>query len=204
MGHLAQALPPVIIGAVAIPRAIGIDGRTWVRSSGIALICFGIVSGFWAHDYLHYVRARQSGNDYEEIVAGRDTLLAPREQARLVRDVSEIVSAESKNSGDILLAPHWPGFYPLLGRKSPVRETYFLHKSTDEHQRDLIQELKGADLKGAIIGDIALDGRDDLRFRNTHPLVWAFILENFRMIPTDRLPENYRLFRPNPQGCPQR
>ncbi|MGD9819627.1 MAG: hypothetical protein AB7V04_13145, partial [Desulfomonilaceae bacterium] len=196
MGHVAQALPPAIIVAIAIPRALNIDRWKFTKLAGIAAIILGIFSGLWAHDYFHYIRHALAGNPYEQILIGKDTLLIKPDMATLVRNVGSIVHESSETGNDVFVAPHWPGFYPMLNRKSPVWETYFLFKSTDEHQRRMIARMRNLRLKLVIVGDIALDGREDLRFRNTHALVWDFIVENFHRLHSDRLPENFSLFKP--------
>ena len=196
IGHLAQVLPPAIIAAIAIPKALNIDNWKFTKFAGIGAIILGIFSGAWAHDYFHYVRHGLAGNPYEQIRMGTDILLVKPDMASLVRSVGAMVNESSETANDVFIAPHWPGFYPLLNRNSPVWETYFLFKSTDEHQHRMIVQMRNSKLKLLIVGDIALDGRDELRFRNTHALVWKYIVENFREFHSDKLPENLSLFKP--------
>jgi len=196
MGHLAQVLPPAIIAAIAIPKALNIDRWKFTKLAGIGAIILGIFSGSWAHDYLHYFRHGLAGTPYERILVGKDILIVKPDIATLVRNVGAIVNENSETANDVFVAPHWPGFYPLLNKKSPVWETYFLFKSTDEHQRRMIAQMRNSKLKLLIVGDIALDGRDELRFRNTHALVWKYIVENFRAFHSDKLPQNFSLFKP--------
>ena len=46
----------------------------------------------------------------------------------------------------------------------------------------MISELKTHNVQWVILGDIALDGRDDLRFRNTHNLLWQYLMESFKPV----------------------
>jgi len=39
-----------------------------------------------------------------------------------------------------------------------------------------------ADIRFVILQDVAVDGRDDLRFRNTHPLMQRYIDERFERV----------------------
>ena len=47
-----------------------------------------------------------------------------------------------------------------------------------------IERIKKANPGLVVVWDYALDGNEDLRFRNTHPLVDRFFQDNF-----DRLPD---------------
>lgn len=194
MGHLAQTLQPFLIGVVAIPCAFGIEKNKWITPVMTLIMCTGIFSGLWAHDYYHYFQAQRSNNEFIKYQVGSDLLLLNPGQTQLMDNVARIVTENSEKSDDVLIAPHWPGFYPVLNRKSPVWEIYFVFPSTEAKQRRMISEMEKANLKVIIIGDVPLDGRDDLRFKNTHPLLWAYMLSNFEAKPADGLPDNYKLF----------
>jgi hypothetical protein len=42
--------------------------------------------------------------------------------------------------------------------------------------------------------DLPLDGREELRFRNTHPLTYRYILENFDPLDVSQNP-SYQIFQ---------
>jgi hypothetical protein len=46
-----------------------------------------------------------------------------------------------------------------------------------------------------ILGDVALDRREALRFRHTHSFVWLFLMQNFVPVETKGLPPEYQLLR---------
>ena len=43
--------------------------------------------------------------------------------------------------------------------------------------------MKAASPAFLLVMDAALDGRDELRFRNTHPLVQRYIEQNYKAVP---------------------
>ena len=49
-------------------------------------------------------------------------------------------------------------------------------------QREMIARLKERQLAWVIHCDVPLDGRDDLRFRRSHALMWAYIEQHFTPI----------------------
>lgn len=194
MGHLAQAVPPFLIGIVAIPYAFGIEKNKWITPVMTLIVCTGIFSGLWAHDYYHYFQARRANNHFIQHKVGSDLLLINPGQAQLMDSVAKIVAGRSEKADDVLIAPHWPGFYPVLNRKSPVWELYFLFPATEASQKRMIKDMEAANVKIIILGDVDLDGRDELRFQNTHPLLWTHILSKFEPTPAEGLPNNYKLF----------
>ncbi len=81
--------------------------------------------------------------------------------------------------------PGWqcrPGAYPLLGRKSPMWEIYAIFPRSEGFQQMEIERIKAANPGFVLIFDFPLDGREALRFRNTHPLIHQYILDNFELL----------------------
>lgn len=194
MGHLAQVMPPLAIGLISIPNVLGIDRIKTVRISMILFIIAGIFSGLWAHDYYHYLKGKQAGHHFQEVGIGRDILLVSSDQARLMENMRQILETRPENVRDAFFAPHWPGMYPALNRKSPVWEIYFFYAATQKQQSRMISDMEKSDLRVVIVGDEAVDGRDECRFMITHPQVWDFITRNFQEVRNAGLPPGYHLF----------
>ena len=94
----------------------------------------------------------------------------------------------------LFVAPVLPGLYPTLGRRSPVYNTYPVYPETDEGQSRVIAELEAAGVRCALLVDFALDGREELRYRNTHPRVWQFHETEFDPVPVPGLPEGQQMY----------
>ncbi len=120
--------------------------------------------------------------------------------ATLIDNVRLIAEKRVGKGEGLLIAPHWPGFYALLERKSPLWDIYFLYPETESRQNAIILRLRQENVNWAILGDVALDGRGDLRFRNTHRLVWEYLMDEFEAIRVDGLPSNYQLLRRKSPG----
>ena len=70
-------------------------------------------------------------------------------------------------------------------------DIYFLFPETKERQKQIIEELDKKNVNWVILGDVPLDNRDELRFKNTHALVWQQLMQNFEVVET--LPYNHQL-----------
>jgi hypothetical protein len=64
---------------------------------------------------------------------------------------------------------------------------------------DIISDLIEHNVNWVILADVPLDGRDELRFRHTHPLVWQYIVTAFEPIEASGLPHNQKLFHRDTQ-----
>ncbi|MCH8839023.1 MAG: hypothetical protein IIA60_14720 [Candidatus Marinimicrobia bacterium] len=62
-------------------------------------------------------------------------------------------------------------------------EIYPLFPRSQAFEQAEIERIKTARLGFALVLDRPLDGRGELRFRNTHPLTYQYILDHFERLP---------------------
>lgn len=62
-------------------------------------------------------------------------------------------------------------------------EIYALFPRSEGFQQLEIERIKAANPGFILIFDLALDGRDELRFRNTHAFIYQYVLDNFKLLP---------------------
>jgi hypothetical protein len=115
-------------------------------------------------------------------------MLLPRYHAQVLVSAHTLTTNLAKADEPILFAPHMPGLYPFTGRLSPTKQIYFIFPATPEEDRALLAEIERAGVQWVMLHDYALDGRDDLRFRATNPIVFDFFRKNFEPVPIDTLP----------------
>lgn len=101
------------------------------------------------------------------------------------RYISENLMANDEN---IAFIPHTPGLYPATNRICPLYQSYFILPSSEAEQDATIQQLNGKRVNWILLQDIALDGRDDLRFGNTDKKVFKFIMQNFEPVLLEGMP----------------
>ena len=103
----------------------------------------------------------------------------------------------AKNGRSFLATPFWPGAYALLERKAPTWEIYALFPRSPAFEQAEITRLHAADPGFVLVFDFPLDGRDDLRFRNTHPLLNQYIITHFERVPASDMPF-YQIYKAIP------
>ena len=191
LGHLAQAIHPFLLGVIALPLLV--KGR-YVRLLAALPLAMVVV--------LSMATALVVTPRFQKILAPEEAftkldvhgvpLRVYTSTANLIHGVERV--AQRVGEGEqLLIAPHWPGFYPLLERKSPLREIYFLFPETEARQRQMIRELEAQNVTWIILGDVPLDGRDALRFRHTHPLLWDYFQTHYQPVQAEGLPDNYQV-----------
>jgi hypothetical protein len=193
--HLVMGIFPFIIGVLAMPVA---KSKQRQARTGLVAGMLGMsVATVGYSDAMASPHVRKALGDPDFVpvnIRGDDIFVTP-DLAQLITVVQRISSNLVGPGETMLIAPHWPGFYPILCRKSPTREIYFLFPLSVEQQQNTILKLKEQNTNWVILGDIALDGRDDLRFRNTHSLLWKHFQIEFEEVPVAGLPQNYQLVR---------
>jgi hypothetical protein len=192
--HYAQCVHPILLGLFALPAAFGWSARRAVLvpawSAAAALVAFFLLE---SHPLLRpYAFGRPEARFTEHAVAGEMLLLPPARAAyfrKLERAVAEHVGDDA-----LFVAPSRPGLYPLLGKRSPSWWIYFfVPDAEDAAQRELIGELEDTDW--ALVVDVPVGQREELRFERSHPLVWSHLTDEFRPVPTPELPDDHLLLR---------
>jgi hypothetical protein len=142
-----------------------------------------------------YEKWKAKSSPYAQVRIQGDSLWVPETTAKTIEGLFSMERNYFSLGGEIMAAPHLPGAHSLLGRKSPLRQTYFFFPETEERQRTMITEMDEKNVRWVILGEGTLDGREDLRFRNTHPLVWRHIMDAFEPVPGETLPGGYKLHK---------
>ncbi|MGO9605593.1 MAG: hypothetical protein ACLQAT_19765 [Candidatus Binataceae bacterium] len=94
-----------------------------------------------------------------------------------------------------IATPFWPGAYAALGRRSPLWEIYALLPRSVAFQQAEIARIKTADPGFVVVVDFPLDGRDELRFHDTHPLIDQYIRDHFVPLTGYTQDPHYRLYK---------
>jgi hypothetical protein len=67
-----------------------------------------------------------------------------------------------------------------------------------DKQEEMVAQMKIKQVQYIVLGDVKLDGREDLRFIHTHEIMYKEIQEHYRPIEFKGFPENYQVFQRNP------
>jgi hypothetical protein len=182
--HLAQSMMPLLLLAVLAvnPSPWSIVASGVAAAGSIALTAGELRPTFWWSTRRHVVRRR--------VARGGSIPLRP-DQDRLL-DVVENLRSE----GDSVLAvPVLAWVYAVLGLRSPVYDTFCVYPANASEQEQMLAEVRRAGVTLAVVFDLALDDREELRFAETHPRVWRWLCNEFEAVPTPGLGANMIILR---------
>ncbi|ULU25929.1 hypothetical protein [Dyella terrae] len=173
--HLALGIMPTLIGLCVLA---GISS-SWKRTLILLPLCaLSLLAMLPDHQGWKCMGARNC----PRITIGKDQLRADR---RTVDDVTLFLKLQhdfAPNGRSAFVTPMQPGVNALLGTKSPTLEIYTAWPRTEAFQREEIARLDAAKPGFVLIWDVALDNREELRYKNTHPLIDDYIKANFEPV----------------------
>ena len=192
VGHLAQAILPCLIGIFVYPRSPRVRVITqWLGVPAIVLATLYAVAPLHA-GYLFRV---QTG--WVPVNVRGDRLWMSPDNASTVQEIQKLARRYLGPGETLLSVPVWPGAYALLGLRSPVYEIYPLVPRSDGFQDQEIDRLAHANPHLILFNDIAVDGRADLRYPNTHPRIWNYITTHYRRIAVPTENPQLKVYIPN-------
>lgn len=188
--HFAQSIQPTLLASVGL--LLWLAERR--RAAAIALATLGggatLLAALENNPQLNHV----GRVELVEAPLGPDTLRMLPAQADYFARLQAVVGAKVGADERLFIAPSRPSFYPLFAKRSPSWWIYFFVKGADEEeQQELLRELAG--VEWVLIVDEAIAKLEELRFRNSYPLVWRHIEANYRRVPTPSLEPNHVLLR---------
>lgn len=186
VGHLAQGIFPLLVGCLAWLAA----RAPRIRWTFAALLCAASLATMASYHPGWQCRAATACVDTE--IAGHTLRIDP-ETAQAVRLLREMDTRYTPAAEPFIAAPFWPGAYALLQRRSPLWEIYAVVPRSPAFEEAEIERLVQARPRFAVVFDLALDGREELRYRNTHPLLYSYIQENFDRVPYPQVP-SYEIY----------
>lgn len=187
--HLAQGIFPLLIGCFALSwnRHALIRWPLGIATAAVSLSVTLPLQPGW-------ICQVSDEGCLETRVAGDVLNATPNDASHL--EILEILAERYSAGGrSFVVTPFWPGAYAALRRKSPIYEIYALFPRNEPFQELEIEKIKKADPGFVFVIDVAVDGRESLRFRNTHSLIDRFFRENFQRLSDadlERLPVNAR------------
>lgn len=187
IGHLAQGVFPMLVGSLALLSLCSARLK-WT----LALVLCG--SSLWVmHVFQPGWYCLTSKQCVSVEISGSQLKVDPgtANDIALLRTLAEEFAP---NGRSFVATPFWPGAYALLERRSPMWEIYALFPRSAAFENREIERIKASNPGFVFVLDLPLDGREELRSRNTHPLTHQFILENFDPVEASQDPA-YQIFK---------
>ncbi|SFO03728.1 hypothetical protein SAMN05216386_2440 [Nitrosospira briensis] len=188
VGHLAQGIFPLLIGCLALLAA----QRPKIKWPLALLLCG---ASLWVTHISHPGWQCVASKQCVSIEISGDELSVPPHVANDVLLLWKLTDEYAPGGRSFIATPFWPGAYALLGKKSPMWETYSLFPRSEDFQREEIERIKITNPGFILVYDWPLDGREELRFRNSRPLIHRYIVDNFELLSHSPNPA-YQIYRP--------
>jgi hypothetical protein len=173
VGHLAHGIFPLLVGCLALLAVMPAKVK-WPLAT---LFC---TASIWTVYVFH--PGVQYTKQWVEVTVSNNKLKVDPETANNIALLRTLADRYAPHGQSFLVVPFWVGAYPLLERRSPLYDIYPILPRLAAFEQEEIERIKAADPKFALVEESPLDGREDLRFRNTHPLTYQYIQANFEPI----------------------
>lgn len=194
--HLCQTMQPFLIGLIALALASGSVVLAIAASTALPLI------GWFSTRRINATICRfEKPESFAVIDVQGEKLWIQKGPATLIQAVRTFIADTFMPDDRIFIAPTSATLYPLLGFETPVRSDFMLFPETDTRQTEEIGALEAKKVNWALVSDKAVDGRDALRFRNTHRLIWEYLTENFDPVEIADLPKGWRFMKRKYPAC---
>ena len=187
VAHLALGIYPFLIGCLVFLATLPAKVKWPVAGT----LC---AASLWVMHVFHPGWQCQFSKKCVDIMISGSEFAVHPSKAREIELLRGLADRYAPDGQSFLVAPFWPGAYPLLERKSPMWEIYPILPRPKAFQEAEIERIKAARPAFALVIDLALDGRDDLRFRNTRPLIHQHILDHFERLPDSPNPA-YQIYK---------
>ena len=181
--HLAFGVFPLLIGCFALALSQRSAAARGIATGALVLACLVTMYGYhagWQCRGAHQCVAVDVSGSHMRI----DTATASE-----LDMMARIARQYAPDGRSFVAAPLWPGAYALLNRKSPTWEIYGLFARPPAFEEAEIARIKAAAPGFALIYDLALDGDERVRYKNSHPLTYGYFADNFERVANPSRPD---------------
>lgn len=187
VGHLAQGIFPLLVGSLALLSTCEAKIK-WP----LAAILSGM--SFWIMPVFHPGWQCYTSPQWATVEISGSPLQVDPGTAHDIALLRQLANQYAPHGETFLAMPFWPGAYPLLERRSPLWEIYPLFPRKKAFEKIEIERIKVFNPSFVFILDLPLDGHEYLRFRNTHPLIYQYIVDHFQLLPKTPNPA-YQIYK---------
>jgi hypothetical protein len=175
VAHLSFGIAPLIIGILSIASAKSVKARITAAS---VLFCLTL-----AVTISFQPRVRAITERWPKVsIGGTQTRVDPS-TAQNMSLLQSLVNKYCEPDRSFLVMPFWPGAYAAFQRRSPMWQIYVgLCPGCDTFQQTEIERIREANPGFILISNIPLDGREDMRFKNSHRLIYQYLKENYELV----------------------
>ena len=116
-----------------------------------------------------------------------------RSQRSTIDGILDLVTKRGDKT--TFFAPTLCMLYALTDTEPGAYDTFPVYPATNSKQQEMILELSASQPTLMVINNIELDSNPERCFSSTHPLVWNYIREKYKLLEVDKLPDTCYAFR---------
>ncbi len=190
--HLASSIHPLLLAMMALPCSFERLGKRLPLVAWLPVLLLASIFAVGTDHPAYRKAAAEPGRFLlrRMSIAGDQVWLslADKDLLKTMRRIKKSAQAETPGDEPLFISPIFPGLYPALELKNPVWQLTFLGQAgltlpdTRERQEAMIAELARKKVAWAIVCDIALDRRDELRFSRTYGYLWRHFMEDWTRV----------------------
>ena len=172
--HLAFGIFPLLVGCLVLLATQPAKVK-WPLALTLCTVSIWVMFPFhpgW--------KSHVNKHSWVDIKISRDTLKVDPSIAKTVNLLKMLNKKYAPGERSLVVTPWWPSAYALLNKKSPMLDSYAIIPRNEEFQAEENKRISIADPGFILVVDIPVDGRDELRFHNTHPITNQFIETEFQ------------------------
>ena len=175
--HLALGIFPLLLGF----SAIGVLGRAPLANSvGLLLLSCFTVSASQPLLAKHIWQK----NLYAVTVSGQE-IFTSRPTAERIADAKAALARHPNAANSFLAQPDMPSFHAMYQMKISIWEIYSLYPRDSAFEEPELARLIASPPKLILISDHALDSREEFRYNRMHPLIYAWVKDNYILEQTN-------------------
>lgn len=189
--HLSFGVAPLLIGILSLASGRSVRARITTAS---VLLCLTLAVTLPFQPALRAMTEKWPTIQ----IGGTQTRVDPG-TAWAMSLLGSLVSKHCDPDRTFLVMPLWPGAYAAFERRSPMWQIYVgVCSGNDGFQRAEIERIRSADPAFVLIWSYPLDGRDDLRFENSHRLVYEYIEASYDRVEEPLAAPAIKVFKARP------
>ncbi len=189
--HMCQSYHPFLITILIFVSLVPVQPVVWMLLFLLITISFWIITTE-IDEYYRFLRFPSHYNFYS--VMG-STLIVKNNLIRLFQILEELLRKYENGNNHALFVPSMPGYYPLFNRKPACYDIFCVYPASIAKQQEMLGGIEKYRPPVVVAADVALDGRDDLRFKNTYPLVWIHLCKEYeKKTSIPGLPQHIKIF----------
>jgi hypothetical protein len=187
--HLSQMMFPVLIALLTWPTIIA--QSTWIYRlllpGGLLIIsCIAILP--------EHPRFQAMGHHWQKVdVNGRRFLVNPY-YAGVLNAVADVRLHHATANLATLAVPMYPGLNAALGQRNPTWEIYPLFPRNTFFQQQEIARIKAASPGLILVSTTPLDGRPEMAYAVTHPLMYQYIQANYDRLTVPHMDSSLQFY----------